>query len=447
MNETHTTTTRNPARRIGRRSLLRGAAGLGVLAAAPTLRLFAQGQHEHRFIFCYFRGGWDVMLGPDGREPTATNGLARIQGPARYRQPTPVTLGGRETLWGGTMRSVRRHADVTTCINGVNMNSVSHPTAQAYMVSGLQPAGSTVRGNALGTHFAAGGPLDGEDAPILPNVAIGLASTNVDYPTQASAIQLSRPERIAHLIGEPAVSRRFAGELEGWLQRARESSEGCAEGSMDSPLPGLRLSRQRLERMRRERVAHRFAFDAETTQMQAIRARFFGGAAPTRGPAMQAATAAQLLSTGLARSVSIALSDRVDHHFANWRTDHAPMLEDAFDALGNLLDHLREDDPLLERTTVMATSEFSRQPTVNARGGKDHWFAGSFLVFGGGMKPGRFGRTTAELGLRKIDDTTGQPSDAGSIIRPERVYATVVKAAGLDWTAFRVDALDAWIGR
>jgi len=435
--------------RFARRDLIRcGLAAGGALMAAPIARLFAQpgAAEDRRLVACYFSGGWDVLLGPDAQEPTARNGIGRLDGPARYKTPFPVTLGGREVLWGGPMRALAEHADLTTCFRGVNMNTVSHPTGRAYVVSMKQPAGTVVRGNALGTVFASGGQLEGEGAPALPNVAIGMQSTNVDYDLAASAVQIDRPNEIAYLIDAPRPDRTLPATVEQLLAEAQDESESCiSDRHAGSPVGGLELSRERLRRLQRDRVAERFAFDADTPEMVALRNRYFGGGPPRQGAQMQAAVAAQLLRTGLSRSVSIKLQRGLDTHFGNWVTDQAPRLEEGFDALGALLSDLREDDPGLERTTVIAFSEFSRQAFLNPKLGRDHWFANSFLVFGSLLTPGVFGATDGELGLRKVDLVTGRPEGSGTIIKPEHVFATVVKAAGLDWTEYRVDALDAWI--
>ena len=100
----------------------------------------------------------------------------------------------------------------------------------------------------------------------------------------------------------------------------------------------------------------------------------------------------------------------------------------------------------LERTVVLVTSEFARTPKLNGRGGRDHWFANSMLVFGSALAPGVFGATgTDNLGLQAIDFATGQPSATGTVLKPEHVGATLIAAVGGDPTPFRVSPIDALI--
>jgi uncharacterized protein (DUF1501 family) len=98
------------------------------------------------------------------------------------------------------------------------------------------------------------------------------------------------------------------------------------------------------------------------------------------------------------------------------------------------------------RTLVMVSSEFARTPKFNGRGGRDHWFANSFLVFGNALNPGVFGATVSDnLGLEKIDLATGLPSAAGTMLLPEHVGATIVSALGGDHTPFRVSPINSLI--
>ena len=95
---------------------------------------------------------------------------------------------------------------------------------------------------------------------------------------------------------------------------------------------------------------------------------------------------------------------------------------------------------------MIAFSEFARTPRINANSGRDHWFANTIQVFGG-LKPAVFGATNRDdLGLLRIDATTGRPvSGDGLQLRPEHVMATLVAASGIDASDFRVDPLHALI--
>ncbi|MDQ3031469.1 MAG: DUF1501 domain-containing protein [Myxococcota bacterium] len=430
---------------FGRRSLVRGALGAGALAAlGPLGSLLAQERGPaRRIVLCDFNGGWDVLLGADARDPSVSHpGIhqgTELLDPA-YRTPIEVRCGAGRALWGAPMRALVPHADVATVFRGVNMNTVSHPTGQSYMNTGLQPSGSSPRGSSIGTVFASGGAM-GEDGPILPFVAIGTRSYNDRYPREASALRLSRARELRPILtGAPGG---LPGAIEAMLEAAREDAQSCVGPTYRGvhPADEQLLSRERLRRLEAEGFASRFDFDASTTAMQDIRARYGFTSVASNTPGVRAATAMQLLRSGLANAVSVRIQDGLDSH-ANWGEIHPVRLEEGFTALAALIEDLRSDDPNLERTTVVAFSEFARTPRINGNDGRDHWFAASMLVFGG-LVPAVFGATNPDdLGLLRVDETTGRPvSGEGLQLRPEHVMATLVTAAGLDASAYRVEPI------
>jgi len=431
--------------RIGRRALLRGAVGaVGLSSIAPLARLMAAEASGHRLVACYFSGGWDVLLGPDPRDPAGSYpgiNLGTDILAAEYRDPFPVVVGGREVLWGAPMQPLVAHRDLITVINGVNMNTVAHPTGRAYSNTGIAPAGSVARGSSLGTVFAAGGPV-GPDGPVLPNLSIGITSYNADYNESVNAVRINRSRDLGALLGPP--SRDLGEELEALLAAAQDEASSCVGSTYrgHSPEDELRLSRERRRRLQRDNVSAYFDFAADTPEMNEIRALY--GFAPTsddRTPQVAAATAAQIIRNDMSRAVSVQLQKGLDSH-SNW-VNHPGLLRTGFEALGNLLTHLRMDDPALERTTVMAFSEFSRTPRINGSSGRDHWFANSFMVFGSTLRNMVYGATnTDDLGLVEVDLATGLPDPiGGQIIKPEHVYATLVASVGLDPTPYRVDPI------
>lgn len=441
---------RRTSRRMGRRGFLGGAlAAGGLLGLGSAGRLLAATPTDHRLVTCYLTGAWDVLLGLDPRDPArrypgvqlGTDALA-----PRYREPIPVTTGTGEALWGSTMGQLVPHRDVATIFRGLNMNTVAHLTGRAYVQTCRRPAGSVPRGSSLGTVWAAEGAA-GPDAAILPNVAIGVESYNAEHGTEASAVGLARAEEIEVLLGAP--TRELPGALGRLLAEAKERSESCVGHTYREPSPRAQfaLSRERLARLRADDVAARFAFDrVGDPEIDRVRAIYGISSGDTNTPAIRAAVAGKLLSTGLSRAVSVGMSESLDTHF-DWAGLQPPRQEAGFDAVASLLTDIREtDDPDLERTTVVVCSEFARRPIFNGRGGRDHWFVGAMMVFGRGLRPGVFGATGADdLGLLELDFGTGRPHPGGEVLRPEHIAATLTASVGLDHSVYRVDPLDAWL--
>ncbi|MBX3250857.1 MAG: DUF1501 domain-containing protein [Myxococcales bacterium] len=433
---------------FGRRGFLASLGFAGAAAAGNALlplgRLIAESRPERRFVGLYFSGGWDVLLGADARDPSRRYGSELNVGtellPAEYRDPLPVTLGGREVLWGAPMRALLRHADVSTVFRGVNMNTVAHPTGRAYVNTFVPPAGVAARGDSLGVRMSSGAR---RDDLVLPSVSIGMPAYNLSYGGDLSALGLSRATEVRDLLRPQGAT--FDDDLAELLRQAQDESRSCVGAAYHGERPDQQLaaSRERVRQLVERGLDGEFDLGAQTALQ-----RRYGYASPNNAsdPAVRAAVASQLLATNLTRSVSLVLVSGIDSH-QNWGAVHPQRLEAGFDAMATLLDDLREDDPQLERTTVVAFSEFARTPRINGTQGRDHWFANSFLVFGGGLRRGVFGETVQDtLGLRAVDPVTGRASAEGVVIRPEHIGATLAAAAGIDPEPFRAPVLDAWIG-
>lgn len=428
-----------------RRSLLVGvpatlaAAGLGHYARP----LYANPNHApHRFISLYFNGAWDVLIGLDPRDPSSNPsgidlGYNRLA--PEFREPTPWTFGGQETLIGPTMDDLFDHRDVMTIFRGVNMNTVAHPTGRAYVNTFIPPAGVVPKGDSLATRMAAGANYDDF---LLPNVSIGVPSFNLSFAPAVTGIGMGRATDATNLV-EP-LGDTLDTETAALLRAAREASGSCVgAGYSDPPAARVDIARDRVEALLGMDLGPAFDFSAD----EDLQARYgIENANSSAEPGVIAATIWRLMDLGLTTSVTAQFQRSLDTHDVRWEVDQPELQRQAFRALAALLADLRSTDPSLANTTVIVHSEFARTPNINGRGGRDHWFANSILVFGGGLRPGVFGATLPEtLGLTAVDLETGLPSESGEVIRPEHVGATLAHARGLETDEFRVEPLTNWI--
>ena len=438
-----------------RRSMLAGALGTGAFLTGfrSIDRLFSETPPpEHRFVACFFNGGWDVLLGADPRDPAGSYpGIdlgTELLAP-EFQTPINLSLGGSETLWGASMASLVQHADKATVFRGMNMNTVAHPTGRAYVNSFLPPAGVQTRGSSLSTVAGSIGLLPEER--ILPNVAIGVRSFNTNHAPEFTAVPLSVASEILGLL-RPG-SELLPSDVEALLLQAQDGIHSCISNKYPGTHPGdaLLAARERVRRLLRDDVGRFFDFSANTAEMVSLRARYGLGVTTAqsnpRDPGVVAAVTSQLLRTGLTRSVSCQLQSGLDSHGNVWATSQPTRLRDGFDALAALISDLREDDPQMLNTTVVAYSEFARTPLLNGQSGRDHWFANSALVFGGSLKSGVIGASRSDnLGLQKISLETGLPDEGGVMLLPEHLGATLISSIGGDAAPFRVAPMQAWIG-
>ena len=429
---------------LSRRALLQGVlGGAATYALWPIRPLLAQDSTGHRFVACFLDGGWDVLLAGDPRDPAGTYegidlGINRLA--PEFQDPFPVSMGGVEQLWGPTMRALEPHADLATFFRGINMNTVSHDTARSYSHTGREPSGAVARGDSIGT--VAASALD--QGALLPNAAISVPSYNRAFDNRFSAIRMNDPREIRDLIG--ATRGSLPEGVEGLLNKALDDAYSCVSPAYSGRLPEdeLHISRDRILKLQEQEVVARFDFNAETPEMNEIRALY----PLDNGAGRATATAAQLLRTDLSAAVTTRVRGGYDTHGGEWATDQPLRQVEAFEAIGAMLTHLRNDDPAFERTTVMVYSEFARTPKINGDGGRDHWFADTMMIFGSTLKRGVFGASNEQdLGLLAVDATTGLPDEAGFQLRPEHVMATLVQSLGGDPSPYRQDPLTAWIER
>jgi hypothetical protein len=130
--------------------------------------------------------------------------------------------------------------------------------------------------------------------------------------------------------------------------------------------------------------------------------------------------AARRLVEAGARVVTLAFS-RWDYHSDNFRQlrEDLPLLDQALCALITDL-HQRGLD---KDVSVVVWGEFGRTPTINAKGGRDHWPRVSCaLLAGGGMKHGQVIGATDKLG----GEATERP------VRFGEVFATLYQRLGID---------------
>ena len=152
--------------------------------------------------------------------------------------------------------------------------------------------------------------------------------------------------------------------------------------------------------------------------------------------------AAQALTKGVSRCVTIKVSDGLDtHQGAAWQNDHGPFLQEGFDSIAALVQYLSEVDydPVpgnkwIDHTTIICFSEFGRGALLNSNGGRDHNLINSMLLMGGGIKGGQVIGATSDLGMQAqpIDLTTGVLDAGGEVIGNNHIARTLLHSIGVD---------------
>lgn len=432
---------------ISRRGFLKGSAVLGGMAFGG-LTAFQHLAHaqvhpdapDRYYVFCYFNGGWDILLGLDPRDPQLFNnsnfrstliqpGYEQLQsGDGQLRRARDGEMFGPHI--GGLLS----HYDAgrISVMRGMSMDTLTHEVGRRRFLTGKPPAGLQARGSNGATWLAA---HLGQGEPI-PNLSLRVESYNKDQPNYATALGVNSVADLLRALRpqEPLLPAAAARQVGQHLADAAS----CPPARRSAFWQAAEQARQKAGDMVGSRLDGLFDFDARTPQMDEIR-QHFGFARADTSPEVQAAFAAQAITGGVSRCVSIEVASGLDTHFDEWERDQGPRQERGFNAVGRLIDRLQALEyrgtgtSWLDHTTLIGFSEFSRTALLNDRGGRDHSLTGACFIGGGGVRGGRVVGRSSDVGLspQKVDLATGLPSAEGEIIRPEHVLRTLLEEVGL----------------
>jgi len=462
------------SRRHFLQGLLVGAGGLGAFGLGPLTKLAkaAPGDGGKNFIFCYFSGGWDVLVGIDPRDPRQfTNGNlrdTRIQ-PAYdllTLMPNADIIRAQNGLtFGPYIGDIASHADKVALVRGMSMDTLTHEVGRRRFLTGKVPSGLSARGSSATTWLAA---QLGQSLPI-PNLSVQVESYNRDQPNYATALKVnSVPDLLRALRrGDPTLDPMLDRQINALLE-----DEAACEAAIQSPVwQRAQGSREKSRQMVDGNLATMFDFLAQTPQMEQLRSHYrftSTQAAVLSTPEAQAALAARAVMGGISRCVSIQLTGGLDTHFDDWARDQGPRQMRGWNALARIIEDLDATqfkdtgDSWLKHTVIVAFSEFSRTPVLNDRMGRDHHLTNSCLLAGGGIKGGTVVGASSDYAMapQKADLATGavierlangDQADRGAIILPEHILQTLFSWAGMtqdgaDPADLRVDPISAILG-
>ena len=440
--------------RHSRRTFMKHSVGLGAgltaMGALAPFRKLARASAatpevpDRYYVFCYFPGGWDILLSLDPREPqffnNSTMAVTQIQpgyeelvdnngtNPSQLYYPAPgMVLGpymGDLVSWGNRMCVVR----------GMSMETLTHDVGRRRFLTGHPPSGLNARGSStdvwLSSHFGGNEPI--------PNISLAVESYNDGLPTFGSALRANSARDLYRALSpsEPNIGTLQSRQIDELL-----SAMALCPGAQNSPsLVNAELSRQKSIQMVEQQLDALFNFESNDQTIQDLREQYGFSSNQLTTPQASAAAAAVALMNGVSRVVSISASPGLDTHFDNWTRDQGPNQLAGFNAIATLVDHLDKTQykntsaSWLDHTTIVMFSEFSRTPLLNVNGGRDHWLGNSCALIGGGVKGGTVIGASSDEGMypQKVDLTTGELSEDGEVVRPEHVLAALHYEVGID---------------
>ena len=438
-----------------RRNFLRGSAGaaaaLGLTnfgGVEPFTRLAHASNPDApdlHFIFCYFSGGWDSLIGLDPRDPAVFTPqevpntliepgyhLMEENRPGMTTDPYTTPEG---VLLGPYMGDLgMMYSDRLQVVRGIAMETVSHGVGRARFITGKAPVGMNARGSSATTWLAG---LLGQDN-LIPQLAIRMDSYNRDLPATASAVQVnSVPDLIRALGPSSAMLPEFKEEQ---VSAFMEDQASCPRARYSPFWQQAETSRQGATDLIRGDLSNYFRFDDNTPYMQQIRDHYGGGG--NLGFAQRAAASAvEAITLGISRAVSINVAGGFDtHNGVQWRNVAGPRQEAGWNLITRMVEMLESREygetgaSWLDHTVILAFSEFSRTPRLNGTGGRDHHLTNSAALIGGPIQGGRVIGKSSDIGMGSVltNLENGLPDPAGEIIKPEHIHRTLLHMAGFE---------------
>jgi hypothetical protein len=429
-----------------RRTFLRVLSGAAAAAFAPwpTLRALAAPRSEEFFILIHAAGGWDVTLGLDPRnerkgliEPSSTlnSGFSYVK---RYK-PAPLDGGaktfeiiqppGSHLRLGPCVGDLIDFHDRLCIVNGLAMNTVSHPDGINYSATGRHLSGGRSPGSsidALLTHEL------GTDQ-LLPCVSVRFPTQFIDPRLDRRAI----PLRVGDIGSFSRVLHR-AEHYDTAAERdqvtavlAEEAGDLAAHAVYADTWEGLAAQYKALPKMLGGELQTIFSAEALTKAHPELdyKAEFQGAGALT------AAFTIEAMRRNLVRCIGFSLGG-LDTHNANFR-NHAQIQQELFNLIAALLGALdktphptRDGHKLSEHAHILVFSDFCRTPQITLTNGRDHYPNNSALVISPRFKGGFvFGKTDAE---QLLPEPVGTFIGGARPVAPPDLLATFLHAFGVD---------------
>jgi hypothetical protein len=423
-----------------------GAAGAASFMSFPLGRALADPPEarDEFFIFIHASGGWDVTLWSDPRnervglvEPASTDNTdvtnlrrwvaAPLDGDTRTFEL--VRPPGSNITFGPAIGDLGDMFDRLTLVNGLEMDTVSHPDGTAFSATGRHLAGGHPAASSVDVMIA----NEFGREQLFPAISVQFPSSYVGdrLDPRAAPLRVGTIGTVARTLTRSTRYDTSADRDAVTALLTREAQDLATRAQHREAFLGLAQQYQSLQRMLASNVQGVFSAPA----LQTAYPQFNYRGANLGADAVNAAFAVESMRRNVVRCVSFAI-DGFDTHNTNYR-NHAETLQEFFDLLATLVRALdatphptRASDRLSDHTHILVVSDFCRTPQINLSGGRDHYPNNTALI----ISPRFRGNTVLGTTDREQVLPSGGRTFAGGMraITPADVLATFVSAFGVD---------------
>lgn len=455
-------------RRIFLKSMGAGAAAF-MLTALPSRDVAAAAALEDQhFVFCYFGGGWDILMSLDPRDWAHSSysaldvgwdqvdwtgsaditaaGLSDLESLHGQVRPSGSNIDFGPLFYSLLMDGTEDYSSLYekgSIVRGISMDTLTHEVGRRYFITGKPPAGTRAVGSTLTAEMMA--QLDPDKLPLLSNLAVRVEAYADGLPFYANPARLTDQNDLVRLLrrDNAALSGSVADEIKRYRSRAR--FDDAAHHDRLGLMALIRASQEDAEELIESGLSQDFA----TAKLQAAGVGFDTRLIGERN----AAITYQALTKGLAHCANISVTPSLDTHFDNWIDDQPANQLQGWRAVAKLMRSLENTtykntgDNWLDHTTIVCFSEFARTAKINARGGRDHNLVNAAYMVGA-MAPQNkvIGGTDPDtMNPLRIHPDTGalSTSSSGIVLTPKILYASLLRNAGFNTDGFRNVEIDA----
>lgn len=386
---------------------------------------------SHRLVVIFLDGGWtsNLSVDPVYGPRLATGNFEPIYNTHDVKAPS----GKAQLMTGiGFQDAFPAFSAVPTAfVNGMFVEIAAHDAAAAFMLTGKQLIGRVMTEPSLPARLAT--TRGGLASHVVLGDSIPLGATIETAPPL-----LSTGESLGDLLSEPGD------EFKSGTREAINDALAATDALFYASLG--KKSQTSLDPFRAAQKDLRTVFSTFSGKLKiddALKARYL---AKDDSNMSNFAAAYLALKLGLSSIVTIRFG-RFDTH-SNETGTQIPAQKQVATALNTFVEDLRNtpdpNDPsrsLMDQTTIMVTSEFTRTPKYNDTAGTDHQSTASAIVMGKGVRDNVVcGRTSDTANAMGWDGTQGVPKNDDTMIDGAALVASFLDAYGQPEMANAVSA-------
>lgn len=374
---------------------------------------------DHYFVFYFLMGGWDLVLTTDPVPPQGDD----VWIP--YEQDDVVEAGPQK--FGPAFRPLLPFVDKMAVLRGIYCDALNHPQARIRMCTGrFKPPGPRPTVNSIQSILAEKIGMQYE-IPNLSSDALRPAAFRGDgADRRLEPVRVSSAEQLKGLVGWKGDVGKYRREIEETL---RKKDAMFAASHPDVPLAQdfrayADLARSTLDS----------SYPAHVRDMSS-------GLPGEDRTTKNARLAVEAIRQDLAPVVTVG-SGEFDSHTKSQYAGHSTSVLRAMKTVAAIAQGLEDhkmpgNKTLLDHTTIVVTSEFSRDPRKNELGGKHHWSANAMMFIGKGIRRSRGAPTVVgacDDGLNPVpmNAATGSLKKKTELLEMQNGLATILAMVGIE---------------